>query len=94
MIHHFSFSDLCHIQCLIATKSFTITVHRDLSRGVKSGVVNFQLVNFRGNYLIERTYVPYHCWKKARKRYVSLDAFLSECRSFEVTNSFIDDLPF
>lgn len=94
MINYFSYADLCNLNCLIACKSFTIEVHRDLSRGVKSGVVNFQLVNFRGNYLIERTYIPYHCWKKARKRYVSLDAFLSEVRSFETSNNFIDDLPF
>lgn len=92
MIYNFSQQDLNAISCLFSDIGFTIYFKNKDSRF--HGFVNFKLVKCGKAFLIERTYVPGKSWRKASKRYVSLDSFLASVHSAFVKDMPINDIPF
>lgn len=92
----FSYPDVSAILSLFYNGSFEINANKPRFCGKVDGVVKFELVKCSLGFALQRTYVPKGFWKKATVRYVSLDAFINECRmnSCLPDVSPIDDLPF
>ena len=76
----FSYPDVSAILSLFYNGSFEINAKKKRFCGKVDGIVKFELVKCPLGFALQRTYLPKGFWKKATVRYVSLDAFINECR--------------
>lgn len=92
----FSYPDVSAILSLFYNGSFEINAKKKRFCGKVDGIVKFELVKCPLGFALQRTYLPKGFWKKATVRYVSLDAFINECRMCSCLPdvSPIDDLSF